>query len=107
MTTLPLTDNQVKAFNKLKAAYKACEKAGIYFANVYGNLQAYDKSLVKEYADSDRLNVEDGDVISNHFAQPSHEMRIPNEWCDDEHLIKLTPKGVRYLRDDDDDDDNE
>ena len=104
MIILPLTPEQVKLFTKLKAAYKACEKAGIYFVNNYGHLQAYDKALVKEYSNSERFDTDDADVVSNHDAQPAHEMKIVNEWCDDEHLIKLTRKGVKYVRGEEEDD---
>lgn len=38
-----LTPEQQRAFNRLKKAYKDCEKAGIYFANNYGDLMAFNK----------------------------------------------------------------
>lgn len=40
-----LTTEQKKAFNKLKKAYKECEKAGIYFVNCYGDLMALIRNL--------------------------------------------------------------
>lgn len=41
LSVCELTAEQKKAFKKLEKAYKECEKAGIYFANNYGNLMAF------------------------------------------------------------------
>ena len=92
-----LTHEQKKAFNKLKSAYKACEKTGIFFVNNYGTLQGYDGSQIKGYADSNTYSAKDNDVISNYDFDCLNTFRIANEWTDDEHLIKLTEKGVREL----------
>lgn len=46
-----LTYKQKRAFNRLKRAYKACKDAGIFFANNYGNLMAFDSKLVAGYGD--------------------------------------------------------
>lgn len=40
-----LTPEQQRAFNRLKKAYKDCAKAGIYFANNYGDLMAFKRNL--------------------------------------------------------------
>lgn len=48
-----LTYEQKRAFNRLRRAYKACEDAGIFFANNYGNLMAFDSKLVAGYGDDD------------------------------------------------------
>lgn len=93
---LELNPEQAKLFAKLKAAYKACEKAGIYFVNNYGTLQAYDKALVDEYAED--LNERDEDVLQADDATTVHTFRIANEWCDDTHYIRLTKKGLKLKR---------
>ena len=74
-----LTAEQKKAFNKLKKAYRECEKVGIYFANCYGDLMAFDNKLVAGYGDDSML---------------------PDEWADDTHVLGLTKKGMElYLSD--------
>lgn len=52
LSVCELTAEQKKAFKKLEKAYKECEKTGIYFANNYGNLMAFDSSLVAGYGDN-------------------------------------------------------
>lgn len=93
-----LTIEQKKAFNKLKKAYKECEKAGIYFANCYGELMAFDSKLVAGYGDDSMLP--DGEYtvkLSN--GCPAHSMRVANEWADDTHTLGLTKKGMKlYLQ---------
>lgn len=94
-----LTAEQIKAFNKLKKAYKECEKAGIYFVNCYGELMAFDNKLVAGYGDDSMLpNGEYTVKLSN--GCPAHSMRIANEWADDTHVLGLTKKGMElYLSD--------
>ena len=95
---IDLTPEQKKAFAKLKAAYKACEKTGIYFANCYGALQAYDSALVAEYSDNNGENAVDADEYRS-----THSFNIANEWADDHHYLQLTPKGMRKIQDNDED----
>lgn len=40
-----------KSFQQIEEAYKACKDAGIFFANNYGNLMAFDSKLVAGYGD--------------------------------------------------------
>lgn len=94
---LSLSPIQRKEFLKLKRAYAACLKSGIYFVNNYGTLEAYDGSIVAEYSDSSSLSKTDPYVVSTHDAYCSDTMKIANELTDDEHLIKLTDKGVKQL----------
>src|SRR6516164_6633544 len=95
---LDLKEKQKKAFLKLRAAYKACEKAGIFFVNNYGNLEAYDKSIVADYADDSTYTEDDEDILSTSDFYCANTMNIANEWTDDKHLIKLTAKGVKQLK---------
>lgn len=98
MVHLKITAEQKKHFNKLKAAYKACEKAGIILVNNYGMLEAYDSKIVEGYADSSTYDKNDEDVVSSDFYSSSDYINISNEWADDTHLIKLTAKGKRMLQ---------
>lgn len=93
-----LTAEQKKAFNKLKKAYKECEKAGIYFANNYGQLMAFDKNLVAGYGDP--LSPPNGVYkVKLIYGAPAESMKIANEWSDDTHVLGLTKKGMRlYLQ---------
>ena len=99
MITLDLNEKQKAAFKKLKAAYDACKKAGILFVNNYGTLEAYDSFIVSDYSNDDTYDSADDDVISSHDSWCRNTFRIPNEWCDDEHLIKLTAKGKKQIDD--------
>lgn len=92
-----LTAEQKKAFNKLKKAYKECEKAGIYFANNYGNLMAFDSNLVAGYGDD---SFSPGGVyeVRLNYGCPAHSIKVANEWADDTHTLGLTQKGMElYL----------
>lgn len=97
MVYLRLTPAQKKHFQKLKAAYKACQNAGIYFVNMYGTLEGYDSSIVEGYSNYDTYNKGDEGVLSTDDFYCSDTLDIVNEWTDDEHLIKLTPKGKKKL----------
>ena len=92
-----LTPEQQRAFNRLKKAYKDCEKAGIYFANNYGDLMAFDNKLVAGYGDDSMLP--DGEyTVKLSDGCPAHSIRIANEWADDTHVLGLTKKGMKlYL----------
>jgi len=91
---LQLNPAQSKAFKKLKTAYKECEQIGIKFANSYGNLLAFDGSLVKDYNDNSGI---DGILVDQLTGIES--MRIVNEWADDRHYIHLTKKGKKVFLD--------
>lgn len=90
-----LTVEQKKLFIKLKAAYKACEKAGILLVNDYGALEAYDKSIVAGYDDVQKYDESDDDVVTSHESYTAHSFAIASQWADDKHLIKLTRKGLK------------
>lgn len=92
-----LTAEQKRAFNKLKKAYQECEQVGIYFANCYGELMAFDKELVAGYGDSSMPP--DGEyMVELPTGCPAHFMRIANEWADDTHVLGLTKRGMElYL----------
>lgn len=94
-----LTPEQKRAFNRLKKAYKDCVKAGIYFANNYGDLMAFNKELVSGYGDMCFRPDGKYEVVL-HGGCPAESMRIANEWADDTHVLGLTEKGMRlYLSD--------
>ncbi len=94
-----LNEKQKIAFRKLKSAYKACEKSGILLVNCYGSLEAYNLDYIEDYSNSDTYNKDNEDVISTHECYCMNSFDIPNEWADDEHLIKLTIKGKKALDD--------
>lgn len=94
-----LTPEQQRAFNRLKKAYKDCAKAGIYFANNYGDLMAFNKEFVAGYGDMCFRPDGEYEVVL-HGGCPAESMRIANEWADDTHVLGLTEKGMRlYLSD--------
>lgn len=94
---ITLTPEQAKLFNKLKAAYKACEKAGIYFVNNYGRIEAYDGALVDDYMDSESLSVNGVDVFSADDLRTNYSFTSVDSFADDDHFIRLTPKGLKAL----------
>lgn len=93
-----LTAEQKKAFNKLKKAYKECEKAGIFFANNYGYLMAFDKNLVSGYGD-DSMPPDGVYTVRLTYGSPAESIKVANEWADDIHVLGLTKKGMKlYLQ---------
>lgn len=98
MIFLELTDKQKVAFNKLKKAYKDCVSAGIILVNNYGHLEAYDNKIVQGYADGSFYDKDAEDVVNTIDFQAANSLRISNEWTDDTHLIKLTPTGLKKLK---------
>lgn len=95
---ITLTPEQAKLFNKLKNAYKACEKAGIKFVNVYGTIQAYDKALVDDFANKGAvMNPDDDDVFPAEEIYTPYRFRSSDSFADDDHYIRLTPKGMKLL----------
>ena len=93
-----LTPEQQKAFNKLKKAYKDCEKLGVYFVNIYGSLTAFDKKKVAGYGDKDLRPGGVYDIELLHGC-PAESFKISNEWSDDCHVLGLTPKGKKIYLD--------
>lgn len=93
-----LNEKQRKAFSQLKRAFTACKKANILFANWYGDLTAYDGSLVHDASDK---HLTDLDYMFIDYGENSrHKISIPHEWADDEssHGLILTNKGKRILK---------
>jgi hypothetical protein len=96
---LPLNPEQEKQFKKLKAAYAACQKAGVYFVNNYGMLLAYDSNLVAAYTDK-----RSDDAFQADDVYTPNRFRIANEWADDTHYVRLTPQGLAYKKQQEDED---
>jgi len=93
MDIFDLTPNQQKAFNRLKKAYKDCQKEGVLFINNYGDLQAVDKKIICGYGDS-MMHANGVSEVSILEARTSpNSMKITNEWTDDEHFYGLTKLG--------------
>lgn len=92
-----LNKEQQKAFNRLVKAYNDCKKLGVYFVDMYGTLYAYDRKLVNDYRD-DKLRVNSEYPIELHGRTPGlNQLKIPNEWTDDNHIIGLTKLGYKYF----------
>lgn len=91
-----LNPEQQKAFNRLKKAYKDCEKLGVLFVNIYGRLEAYDKKMVNGYGDNTILPA--GHIVDACFHRSGNEFKITNEWADDSHVFGLTDKGLEKYR---------
>lgn len=97
-----LNPKQKAAFKALAKAYKTCEKAGILFVNIYGSLTAYDKKYIEEYANNSHLDPDAEDTIELHGnCQTSNYFHIDSEWTDDNHIIKLTPAGLKLYNSED------
>jgi hypothetical protein len=96
MDIFELTEKQKKAFNRLKRAYKDCEKHGIFFFNCYGSLTAVNSELIQGYGDeSSLMHSTPVDTVSTYEGSPLNYIKIPNEWADDEHMYHLTKKGKK------------
>lgn len=96
-----LTPEQEKAFNKLKKAYKECEKKGIFFVNIYGSLSAFDSDLVQDYGDY-IIRPEGVYEIELGGASYAEYLTIPDQFSDDNHILGLTKKGMDlYLSEED------
>ncbi|HDZ04869.1 hypothetical protein LCGC14_0371130 [marine sediment metagenome] len=92
-----LTANQQRAFNRLKKAYKDCEKEGINFVNRYGSLYAYDAKNISGFGDSHIHAYGDNEVAVIDIVREGQYINIPSEWCDDDgcHYYGLTEKGFK------------
>lgn len=88
-----LTPEQAKAFKALEKAYSKCVKSGIFFANNYGSLMAFDKSIVCGYGDSVKYAKGVSEVSEHEAGGTVYQFKIANEWADDEHYYGLTRKG--------------
>ena len=94
---LKLNDKQAKAFKKFEKAWKECLNENILLVNVYSCLHGYDRQIVADYADNLNFNESDPLVIRAIDAYCMNTFDIVHEWTDDQHLIKLTPKGKQLL----------
>ena len=94
-----LTQPQQKAFNRLKKAYKECEKLGVYFANRYGTLCAYDSNKISSFGTEDWVS---DPIVSVYEAGSGlNEIKIVSEWADDDgqHYYGLTEEGLKIYND--------
>ena len=93
-----LTPDQQKAFNRLKKAYKDCDKLGILFVNRYSELYAFDSKKISGFGD-DRILAEGVEERSVYEITGGNSISIVSEWCDDDglHFYGLTSKGVKLF----------
>jgi len=91
MGIFDLTSEQQKAFNRLKKAYKDCEKTGIFFYNNYGSLGAVDKNKIDGYGDETISSFKNELIYDD--SRRLNTISIANEWADDTHYFHLTKKG--------------
>jgi len=82
MELLELTNEQIKAFKKLKRAFNDCKKKGLSFANLYGHFTAYDSSKIKSIGD-DSVGYDGLEYMS----ESQYVIRIPHEWSDDNMFL--------------------
>jgi len=96
---ITLSPEQVRLFNRLKNAYKACEKAGIYFVNNYGSLEAYPGDLVDDYTDSENgmFDKNAPDIFPADELRTNYCFQTKDSFADDDHYIRLTRKGMEAL----------
>lgn len=87
-----LTKEQQRAFNRFKKAYKDCKKAGVYFANNYGTIVAYDSDKVEFYINALDGNSEELDFTDRdeYLCRNSFSADDLVSWTDDTHGVKLT-----------------
>ena len=96
---LQLTKKQQKAFESLRKSFERCKKEGLYLVSNYGNLEPYDSKIVIDYSDYNTYRKGDAMVYSSQDVQSIEKpIKYPMEWCDDEHLLKVTPKGDRIIK---------
>lgn len=50
-----LEKEQQLAFNRLKKAYKDCERLKVLLVNQYGTIYAYNKKLIEDFGDDEGL----------------------------------------------------
>lgn len=98
MDLFDLNKEQQKAFNRLKRAYKDCEKLGVLFVNQYGTLNAYNSDFIEGFGDDQIApsghNVKLIDAYSKFYGN-SNILRTCPGMADDEglHVLGLTDKG--------------
>lgn len=76
-----LAPNQKKAFEKLKKAYKDCEKINIGFYNNYGTIGAFSKDKINDYSDKGEIK----DIGQN----SENEFKSVDSWADDTHYFTI------------------
>ncbi len=88
-----LTLEQQRAFNRLRKAYKECEKLGVCFYNLYGSLGATDSNKIDGYGDDNFVKDEEL-RIPNRDQNSHNEFNIASEWCDDQncHYFRIKEK---------------
>lgn len=99
MDLFELNKEQQKAFNRLKRAYKDCEKLGVFFVNQYGTLTAYNSDLIQGFGDNEITpsghNVKLTDAYSKFYGN-LNTIETCAGMADDEnlHVLGLTDKGL-------------
>jgi len=91
-----LNKKQQSAFNRLKKAYKDCEKLKIEFVQVLNSLDAYNGEYVESYGDKTSDFDEDRTINADELF-PADSLKITDAWADDcvSHRILLTEKGLK------------
>lgn len=95
-----LTPAQRKLFTRLKNAYKACVKGGIYFANCYGELTPYNSKYVAKYGDYSDDNLGACGIELECDTGGEDSFLIANQWTDDSHVLGLTEAGMKKFLED-------
>lgn len=100
MEIYKLNKEQQKAFNALKRAVNKCEKLNIGFINIYGDITAFDKSIIKDFGVD--CNYE---IACMKYGYPSNTINNlgGDSYADDQsiHSFELTDKGRLLFYSDD------
>ena len=100
-----LNKEQQRAFNRLKKAYKDCEKLKVFFVNQYGTLNAYNGYLIDSFGD-DEINPSGHNVkltdAYEKFIGNTNTIETCSGMADDEgiHVLGLTNKGLKVYKSD-------
>ena len=105
MDLFDLNKEQQKAFNRLKRAYKDCEKLGVLFVNLYGDINAFNKDLIEDFG-GEGMNPSGNNVMLTDAYEKFHYnanvVRSVDSYADDEisHVLGLTDKGLEVYESD-------
>lgn len=98
-----LEKEQQLAFNRLKKAYKDCEKLKVLLVNQYGTIHAYNEKIVEDFGDDQMRpkghNVK-YDVATECFYNTNTINNVDPGGADDEGLwyLGLTDKGLEIYK---------
>lgn len=99
MGDLSLSKEQQLAFNRLKKAYKDCDKLGVVLINQYGTLNAYNGRFVTSMGDKDippQGTTYDYYEVSKYI--PSNIVNgVDPGRADDDWIIGFTEEGSRII----------